>query len=187
MVPSPQTLNAILAEAERLNFPYSSEPMTGSLLAMLAASKPDGRILELGTGLGYGTSWLLSGLGPRAVLTTIEANARNSQIAQKHLQDKRLRFVVRDAGTWLEEAPTNEFDLIFADSPEGKYAHLDDALRILKPGGLYVIDDMRRKHDGTDEYAEKAASLMAFLLAHPKLKVVEMIEWATGIVIASKR
>jgi predicted O-methyltransferase YrrM len=187
MVSYPQTLAAILADAERLNFSYSSEQQTGGLLAALAASKPRGRVLEIGTGLGYGTCWLLSGLNAQSTLTTVDANTRNSQIAQGHLgSDKRLRFVVRDAGTWLEEAPSNWFDVIFADSPEGKYAHLDDALRTLTVGGIYVVDDMRRKTDGTDEYLEPAMKLIDILTQRPDFLVTQMIDFATGIVMAVK-
>ena len=184
---SPKILATILADAERLGFPYSSESQTGGLLAALAASKPRGRVLELGTGLGYGTCWLQSGLHAQSTLTTIDANARNSQIAQGHLgHDKRLRFVVRDAGVWLEEAPSNWFDLIFADSPEGKYAHLDDALRTLTVGGLYVVDDMRRKTDGTDEYLEPALKLIEILTQRPDFVVTQMTDFATGVLLAVK-
>jgi len=181
-----QTLAAIEADAERLGFIYSSENLTGNLLAVLAASKPRGRLLELGTGLGHGTAWLLSGMDAQSVLTTIDANIQNSDTAQTHIgNDKRARFVVRDAGAWLETAPANEFDLIFADAPEGKYAHLEEALCALKPGGFYVVDDMRRLLDGTDEYAVPAAELVRNLSARPDFAVVQ-IDWATGILVAVK-
>ena len=187
MLPSPKILSDILADAERLGFPYSSESQTGSLLAALAASKPRGRVLELGTGLGYGTCWLQSGLHATSTLTTLEANARNSQIAQGHLgNDKRIRFVVRDAGLWLEEAPSNWFDLIFADSPEGKYAHFGDALRTLTVGGIYVVDDMRRKTDGTDEYLAPAMHLIELLTHRPDFVTTLMTDFATGILMAVK-
>ena len=176
-----------MADAERLGFPYSSESQTGSLLAALAASKPRGRVLELGTGLGYGTCWLQSGLPTPSTFTTVEANVRNSQIAQGHLgSDKRIRFVVRDAGLWLEEAPSNAFDLIFADSPEGKYAHLDDALRALTVGGMYVVDDMRRKTDGSDEYLAPAMQLIELLTHRPDFVTTQMMDFATGILMAVK-
>ena len=181
-----QTLAAIEADAERLGFIYSSDNLTGNLLAVLAASKPRGRLLELGTGLGHGTAWLLSGMDAQSVLTTIDANIQNSHAAQLHIgADKRMRFVVRDAGAWLETAPANEFDLIFADAPEGKYAHLEEALRALKAGGFYVVDDMRRLQDGTDEYAGPAAELVKHFEARPDFAVVQ-IDWATGILVAVK-
>ena len=49
-------------DTEELGFTMASEPKTGALLAVLAASKPGGQFLELGTGTGLGTAWLLSGM-----------------------------------------------------------------------------------------------------------------------------
>jgi predicted O-methyltransferase YrrM len=185
MLPAQNILAAILADAERLGFVYSSDPQTGNLLAALAASKPDGRLLELGTGLGYGTCWLKSGLSVNATLTTVEANMRNSQIAQSHLgNDKRIRFVVRDSGLWLQDAPAHYYDLIFADAPAGKYTHLDEALQALNVGGIYVADDMRRKTDGTDEYLEPARRLVEILTQRPDFVVTKLTDFATGVLLA---
>ena len=180
------TLAAIEADAERHGFIYSSEALTGHLLAVLAASKPRGRLLELGTGFGHGTAWLLSGMDAQSVLTTVDGNLNNSEIAQTHLgHDKRARFVVREAGAWLESAPANAFDLLFADAPAGKYDHLEEALRTLNVGGFYIVDDMRRLQDGTDEYAAPAAELVRQLTARPDFIVLQ-IDWATGLLIAVK-
>jgi predicted O-methyltransferase YrrM len=43
---------------KNLDFGMASDPLTGALLATLAASKPGGRFLELGTGTGGATAWL---------------------------------------------------------------------------------------------------------------------------------
>lgn len=58
----PFTLDTIRQETERVGFTLASEPKTSSLLGTLAASKPRGQFLELGTGTGVGTAWLLSGM-----------------------------------------------------------------------------------------------------------------------------
>src|SRR5436853_611551 len=56
--PTPPAVVAdLLCEAETLGFRLSCEPLTGSLLRTLAASKPGGTLLELGTGVGVGTDW----------------------------------------------------------------------------------------------------------------------------------
>jgi hypothetical protein len=44
----------------------SCDERTGCLLATLAATRPGGRLLELGTGVGEGTAWLLSGMPANA-------------------------------------------------------------------------------------------------------------------------
>ncbi len=58
----PHFLPALRAGARRAGFSLSCEERTGNLLALLAATRPAGRILELGTGVGEGTAWLLSGM-----------------------------------------------------------------------------------------------------------------------------
>src|SRR5688572_31489907 len=58
----------------------SSEPGTGSLLRALAASKPNGRFLELGTGAGVGTAWPLAGMDPGSRLISIDNDAEVSKI-----------------------------------------------------------------------------------------------------------
>lgn len=52
----PAAISAIASESRALGFDKISEPRVGSLLAVLTASKPAGRLLELGTGTGHGTS-----------------------------------------------------------------------------------------------------------------------------------
>ena len=60
----------------------ASEPKVGSLLSALAASKPAGRFLELGTGAGHGTAWLLAGMDAASTLDTVDTNAEVLAIAR---------------------------------------------------------------------------------------------------------
>ena len=77
----PQALPAIQAESARLGFAMASEPRTGALLAALAASRPGGRLLEIGTGTGVGTAWLLSGMDAAARLDTVDTDRAVVSIA----------------------------------------------------------------------------------------------------------
>ena len=47
-----------------------------------------------------------------------------------------------DGAEYLRGASAQQFDLIYADAWPGKFSHLDDALALLRPGGMYVIDDL---------------------------------------------
>ncbi|XGV94684.1 MAG: O-methyltransferase [Leptolyngbya sp. BL-A-14] len=141
----PSVIEKILSETTKIGFRMTSEPLTGSLLRTLAASKPAGNFLELGTGTGVSTAWLLSGMDAHSKLITIENDKEVFSIAQKYLgDDQRLSLYVEDAEIFLTriEKMAQQLDLIFADTWAGKYVHLDAALHVLKPGGLYIIDDM---------------------------------------------
>ena len=70
----PAALDAIVRDTERIGFTMASEPQTGSLLRTLAASKPSGRFLELGTGTGVGTAWLLAGMDAGSRLDSVESD-----------------------------------------------------------------------------------------------------------------
>ncbi|MDQ0745853.1 putative O-methyltransferase YrrM [Streptomyces africanus] len=78
----PTTLPMLRAKARDAGFTMSSEDHTGSFLAALAAARPAGRILELGTGVGEGTAWLLSGMDRASCLTTVEIDPAVQAIAQ---------------------------------------------------------------------------------------------------------
>ena len=65
----------------------------------------------------------------------------------------------------------------------GKYEGLDEALRVVKTGGFYVIDDMLPQANWPDGHAVKVQGLIADLVARPDLEMTQMA-WASGIVIA---
>ena len=184
---SPHTLAALEAESEALGFLLASEPAVGSLLRCLAASKPGGTLLELGTGTGVGTAWLLDGMDAAARLVSVDHDARAGAPARRHLGgDPRVTFVTDDAAAVLARLPAAGFDLLFADAWPGKYTHLDDALARLRPGGLYVVDDMLARPDWSAEHRALAAGLEAKLRRRPDLAVTS-IEWSTGLILAAKR
>ena len=65
----PRAIPSILADTARLGFGMASDAQTGALLRRtVVASKPGGRVLELGTGTGAATAWLLDGMTADATL-----------------------------------------------------------------------------------------------------------------------
>ena len=182
----PAAIADIAAETERLGVGMASEPMTGALLRTLAASRPDGNLLELGTGTGLGTAWLLDGMTDAAKLTTVDVSASCSAVAARYLgADPRLIIVVRDATEWLSHEADGPYDLIFADSLPGKFEGFEAAWALLPPGGLYVIDDMRPQPNWPDGHGERVERLLADLDGRPDCALVRL-DWATGIVVAVK-
>ncbi|MEV5607357.1 class I SAM-dependent methyltransferase [Streptomyces sp. NPDC052225] len=180
----PTALSALRSKARDAGFIMSSEDRTGSLLAALAAAAPAGRVLELGTGVGEGTAWLLSGMDSASRLTTVELDPDVQVIAQEHLgDDPRVTFVTGDGGTWLEDFDGAPFDLVFADTWPGKFTHLDRALELVAPGGTYLIDDLIPQPGWPEGHEASVERLLAELEERDDFRCVRMA-WASGLLMA---
>ncbi len=170
-----------------LGFDMPSEPDTGAMLRVLAASKPGGNLLELGAGTGLATVCLAAGMSADASLLSVDTDERVQAVAREALvDDPRVRFVIADGLDVVRGQATGSFDLIFADAWPGKYDGLDAALALLAPGGLYIIDDMLPQPNWPDNHQARVDALTARLKSHPDLATVSL-SWASGLVIAARR
>lgn len=182
----PPTLDAIRTDTERLGFTLSSEPKTGSLLRALAASKPSGRFLELGTGTGVGTAWLLDGMDEGSRLISVDSDSTVQAVAKRHLgHDRRVTFRLDDGGGFLEQTRDAQFDLIYADAWPGKFSHRDLALSLVKVGGIYFIDDLLPQPNWPEGHAPNVAALLRDLDSRPEFVRVKL-EWASGLMMVVK-
>ena len=183
-VPGP--LEQIEAATEGLGFSMASDRLIGSMLAALAASKPAARVLELGTGTGLATAWLLHGLDSSSQLLTVDNDEECLAVARRYLSDERLRIVCRDANDLLGSLSGEHFDLIFADAWVGKFERLDDVIDLLAPGGLYVIDDLLPQPNWPDGHAARVPVLLERLSAYRQLQLLPLA-WSTGLIVAVRR
>jgi predicted O-methyltransferase YrrM len=182
----PPRLGAILDRTVEISFPMASESRTGMLLRTLAASRPGGRLLEIGTGTGIATAWLLDGMDPAARLITVDVDARAQAVARDNLaDDPRLEIVTDDAAAFLTRQPAHAFDLIFADAMIGKFELLEETLDLLRVGGIYVVDDLLRQPNWPAGHEVRVASLFDNLNRRRDLRVASLT-WSSGIVIAAK-
>ncbi|MEU2490954.1 class I SAM-dependent methyltransferase [Streptomyces sp. NPDC007883] len=182
----PTALDPILKDAEILGLAMSCEDRTGSLLATLAASKPGGRILELGTGVGAGAAWLLHGMTHDACLTSVEADPRVQAVARAHLgPDRRATFTTTDADATLTSYTGPRFDLAYVDCRPGKFHRLADLLDLLKPGGLYIVDDLLPQPTWPDDHQPRVDTFLAHLPEHPNL-LYTPARWASGLLIGTR-
>ncbi len=183
----PGALGGILGDSEALGFNMTSEPKVGALLAVLAASKPGGRLLELGTGTGHGTAWLLSGMDVASTLDTVDTDPHVVAVAQRHLRaDGRVTFHVMDGAAFLEREPSRRFDLIYADAWPGKFTHLNEALSLLRPGGFYLIDDLLPQSNWPEGHAPKVPALVDDLERRREFSTVRLA-WASGLMLVVRR
>ncbi len=183
----PAVIRSIVADTQAMSFNMISESRVGALLAALAASKPSGRFLELGTGTGHGTAWLLAGMDAAATLDTVDTDESVVAVAQRHLGvDGRVRFHVMDGATFLRETRPEGFDLIYADAWPGKFSHLEQALALLRLGGVYVIDDLLPQSNWPEGHAPKVPALIDDLERREEFAVVKLA-WASGLMLVVRR
>lgn len=184
----PAALAGIQEATGAIGFDMFSDSRTGSLLRTLAATKPKGTLLELGTGTGISTAWLLDGMDSDSTLLTVDNDKKAVAVAQEHLGgDSRVGFILMDGASCLKElsADGRRFDLLFADTWPGKYTHLDEALRLVAVGGLYIVDDMQPQPNWPEDHPPKVAALIESLGAHPEFHIT-MLNWSTGILLAGR-
>ena len=183
----PRVLDAILTDADRLGFAMSCEARTGSLLATLAATKPEGRLLELGTGVGAGAAWLLHGMAASATLLSVEADPTVQDVAARHLgHDPRVEFVTGDADAWLDSYAGPRFDLAYVDCRPGKFHRLPDLLDLLAPGGIYVVDDLLPQATWPHDHQGRVDGFLQRIPAEERLHVTAMA-WGAGVLVGARR
>ncbi len=168
-------------------FTMPSDILTCSLLRTLATSKPAGKFLELGTGTGLSTSWILDGMDNRSTLVSLDNDEALLQIAKTFLgQDKRLDLIHADGEEWVKSNAGQKFDYIFADTWHGKYLLLDEVLEMINKGGFYIVDDMLPQPNWPEGHQEKAVNFVKYLENRSDLAITKQ-HWATGIIIAVKK
>jgi predicted O-methyltransferase YrrM len=113
-----------------------SIPEVQRLVATLVASKPGGRIAEIGTSYGDGARAIAAALAGGASFVTVEVDPERAERARAALADTPAEVLV---GDWRDLLPQRApFDLVFAD---GGVAY-DLVADLLAPGGILVKDDL---------------------------------------------
>lgn len=123
----------------------SVDPTTGALLRLLATACQARAVVELGTGAGVSSLWLLRGMRPDGVLTSVDPETEHQRLARQSLVEAgfgtgRVRLITGDALAVLPRLSDGAYDLIFCDAVRAENAdYLTAALRLLRPGGLVVF------------------------------------------------
>jgi predicted O-methyltransferase YrrM len=123
-----------------------STPGSGAFLKFIASLISAQSVVEIGTGSGVGTLWLLKGLINSGVITTIDPEVQHSQIAKQVLNDadipaNRYRLITSEYLEVMRKLADRAYDLVvFRGNPEDIFDVVDEAHRILRTGGILAID-----------------------------------------------
>jgi predicted O-methyltransferase YrrM len=118
----------------------------GRALAALLAANGASRVLELGTLFGYSAIWMARALPPDGHLDTVELNPMHADAAEHWVREAGLAgrvTVHRGAALEVARSLDGPYDAVFMDAVKTEYpAYLDEALRMVRPGGLILADNV---------------------------------------------
>ncbi|WP_407345694.1 O-methyltransferase [Pengzhenrongella phosphoraccumulans] len=123
------------------------QPGSGAVLSVLAASAQARAVVEIGTGAGIGSLYLLGGMPLDGVLTTIDVEVEHQRAAKEAfaeagIRPTRTRAISGRAFDVLPRLTDGAYDLVFIDAdPEGCAGYVEQALRLLRPGGVVALDN----------------------------------------------
>lgn len=103
--------------------------------------------MEIGTGAGVGSLYLLRGMPDDGVLTTIDVEVEHQRAAKEAFAEEgvrttRTRTISGRALDVLPRLTDGAYDLVFVDADkESNPEYVEQALRLLRPGGVLAVDN----------------------------------------------
>lgn len=130
-------------------------PTTGALLRWLAGAGPARTAVEVGASGGVTGLWLLSGMAPKASLTSIEISTAGHDLARRAYaaagQSEHVRAVLGSATAVLPRLADSHYDLAVLAGERAAWPELvGQVRRVLRPGGVLVALGALRGAAGAD-------------------------------------
>jgi predicted O-methyltransferase YrrM len=167
-----------------------------ALITVLVGAIGARRAIEVGTFLGYGAISIARGLPGDGQLICCELKQEYADRAGEHLREAgladRVEFRVGPAAETLEAIEEDgAFDFAFVDADKVGYpAYVDECLRLLRPGGLIMLDNVllsgRVLDPGPDDDSAQVMSELNDRLVRDQRVDVAMASVADGITLARK-
>lgn len=120
-------------------------PATGATLRMIAGLLQARAVVEVNTGTGVSGLWLLAGMHPDGILTTIDDEVEHHRYAKQAfatagIPSTRTRTISGRAYEVLPRLADEAYDVVYIDAiPTQAADYTDHALRVLRDGGALII------------------------------------------------
>jgi predicted O-methyltransferase YrrM len=146
-LPEDEPLLATRRNAAEVGGTVPVGPVTGATLRFVAAAIGAKSVVEIGTGCGTSGLWLLRGMRPGGVLTSVDVEPEHQRLARSVFLEAgfpagRYRLISGRALEVLPRLADGAYDLVFSDADQHEYPeYLVAALRLLRPGGVVIFDN----------------------------------------------
>ncbi|KQT91605.1 methyltransferase [Marmoricola sp. Leaf446] len=194
-VPEDEVVAGARARAEEVGVTAIGQGV-GAALGLLASLLEARSVVEIGTGTGVSGLWLLRGMRPDGVLTTVDTEAEHQRLAKQGFSEagiasQRVRLIPGAALDVLPRLTDGHYDLVFCDGDKQEYAdYLTEAVRLLRPGGVVAFDNALW-HDRVADPSQRDPETVAVrelgrtVLEHDAL-VPALLPVGDGLLVAKK-
>jgi predicted O-methyltransferase YrrM len=170
---------------------------TGAYLKHLAHILSAQSVVEIGTGAGVGALWVLEGMLSSGTLTSIDDEMEHSNAAKIALQEAdiaaaRFRLITNPVMDVMTKLADRAYDMvIFRHNPEDLPFAITEAHRVLRSGGVFVIDNFFGGEKVSDP-AQRDPKTVALREAGKNMKketdlwVSSLIPVGDGLLLATK-
>lgn len=190
-----RALYARMADHPRANM--MTHPELGALLEILVRASGGRAVLEVGTFVGTSAGWMSAGLAAGGRIDTLELDDEHADLAEAFFAEAGIADRVRvhrgPAGATLAGLPGGAYDLCYIDADKDGYSgYLEQAVRLVRPGGLVLADNVLWSGRVALPAAERDAQtdvlrgFTATALAHPGLRTV-VLPVGDGITLSVRR
>lgn len=160
-------LNEMKQYAIENHVPILQDVSLDLILLVLKLKKPNS-ILEVGTAIGYSAINFSKYLnGENSHILTVEKSEDMYKEAIKNIKnvglEEKITVINADATEYLPTLDENDkYDVVFIDAAKGQYlVFLENALRVIKKGGIIIADNVYFKGrvlSGYNEHRHRTAT-----------------------------
>ena len=165
-------------------------PAAGAALQFFATAIAAKAVVEIGTGCGSSGIWLLRGMRPGGVLTSVDTEPEYHRLARKAFTQagfatNQARLILGRALDVLPRLSDGAYDLVFCDADQASYPeYLTASLRLLRAGGIMVFNDTLSPGPGP---AEDGVRELAGVIRIDERLVPLLLPIAGGLLAAIKK
>lgn len=134
----PETVQVAKSIAKVKGFTNYCSDEVGRLLSVLVGQIKKGKILEIGTGYGVGSSWILSSIAPTVEFISVDHSKEKIEEVTKIIIHNQVEFLY---GDWKEVISKAPFQFIFADVAAAKTFEGELLFDTLDTRGMLLMDD----------------------------------------------